>query len=123
MLDYLATSEVCASPDPFNPLNDISTMQKTMEFMAMGKPVVSFELKEARYSAQEAAVYIDNNDWRGFGQAIIDLIEDPARRQTMGEFGQRRIANDLSWEVSSRNLLAAYRKVLGDRAMPEESMP
>ena len=120
MLDYLATADVCASPDPFNPLNNISTMQKTMEFMAMGKPVVSFELKEARYSAQEAAIYIDNNDWRGFAQAILDLIGDPQRRHRMGEFGRQRIANDLSWEVSSHNLLAAYRMVLGDRALAAE---
>lgn len=120
MLDYLSTADVCASPDPFNPLNDISTMNKMMEFMAMGKAVVSFELKEARFSAQDAAVYIDNNDWRAFGQAIVDLLADPARRQQMGEVGRRRIRDDLSWEVSSRHLLAAYRQVLGNRALPEE---
>jgi glycosyltransferase involved in cell wall biosynthesis len=121
MLDYLSTSDVCASPDPFNPLNDISTMNKMMEFMAMGKPVVSFELKEARYSAQDAAVYIGNNDWCAFGQAIVDLLADPARRHQMGQAGRRRIRDVLSWEVSSRHLLSAYRKVLGNAALPDES--
>jgi len=118
MLDYLSTADVCASPDPFSPLNDISTMNKMMEFMAMGKAVVSFELKEARFSAREAALYVDDNDWRRFGEAIVELLEDPERRQRMGEFGRRRILDELSWDVTSRQLLAAYRALLGPRALP-----
>jgi glycosyltransferase involved in cell wall biosynthesis len=112
MLRYLATADVCASPDPHNPLNDVSTMQKLMEFMAMRKPSVSFELKEARYSAQDAAVYVPDNDWRAFGQAIVDLLDDPARRDRMGEAGLQRIRTELSWARSEERLLAAYARVL-----------
>lgn len=111
MLSILATADVCASPDPFNPLNDISTMTKLMEYMAMGKPSVSFELQEARYSAQDAAVYIPNNDWRAFGEAIVALLEDPARRARMGESGKRRIREHLAWSQSEASLRAAYDHV------------
>jgi glycosyltransferase involved in cell wall biosynthesis len=106
---------VCASPDPFNPLNDVSTMQKTMEFMAMRKPTVAFDLKEARYSAQDAAVYVPNNDWRAFGEAIVALLDDPARRDAMGEAGLRRIRGELSWARSEEQLRAAYARALGAR--------
>jgi glycosyltransferase involved in cell wall biosynthesis len=116
MLRILATADVCASPDPCNPLNDISTMTKLMEFMAMGKASVSFELAEARYSAQDAAVYIPNNDWRAFGDAIVALLEDPERRARMGESGRQRIRGELSWSRSESNLRAAYDRVLATSA-------
>jgi glycosyltransferase involved in cell wall biosynthesis len=115
MLKYLATADVCASPDPNNPLNDVSTMNKLMEFMAMGKATVSFELKEARYSAQDAAVYIQDNDWKAFGQAIVDLLNDPQRCRTMGQAGMHRMATELSWKRSEEQLRAAYTRALGGR--------
>jgi glycosyltransferase involved in cell wall biosynthesis len=118
MLRYLATADVCASPDPHNPLNDVSTMQKLMEFMAMRKPSVSFELKEARFSAQDAAVYVADNDPKAFGRAIVDLLADPARRERMGEAGLQRIRTELSWSRSEEQLLAAYARALGSRLEP-----
>jgi glycosyltransferase involved in cell wall biosynthesis len=98
-------------------------MTKLMEFMAMGKPTVSFELKEARFSAQDAAVYIPNNDWRAFGAAIVELLDSPERRARMGEAGLRRIRDDLSWSRSEENLRAAYGRALGLRAATAASEP
>lgn len=118
MIRWLAAADVCASPDPYNPLNDVSTMTKLMEFMAMGKPSVSFELREARFSAGDSAVYVPDNDWRAFGQAIVDLLDDPARRARLGQAGVERIRNELSWDRSQDNLLAAY-----DRALPLRPAP
>ena len=113
MIRVLASADLCASPDPLNPLNDVSTMTKLMEFMAMGKASVSFELKEARYSAQDAAIYVPGNDWRAFGDAIIELLGDPERRARMGEAGLQRIRTELSWARSEANLRAAYMRALG----------
>ena len=113
MLAYLAAADVCASPDPYNPLNDVSTMTKVMEFMAMGKPMVSFELAEARTSAGEAALYVPDNDFRAFGRALLELLDDPARRERMGQAGLRRIRDEIGWERSEAQLLAAYRQALG----------
>ena len=105
---YLSTADVCLSPDPYTPLNDLSTMNKIMEYMIMGKPLVSFDLKEARFSAQDAAVYVPCGDIRAFGQAIVKLLDDPCRRQQMGEFGRRRVLEELAWEYQKPCLLAAY---------------
>jgi glycosyltransferase involved in cell wall biosynthesis len=113
MLDYLSTADVCAAPDPKSPLNDISTMQKTMEYMAMGKAQVVFDLKEARYSAGEAAVFIEDNDPVRFGEAILDLLADPDRRRRLGALGQERIRGELSWERSRERLRAAYLHAFG----------
>ncbi|HZL85414.1 MAG TPA: glycosyltransferase family 4 protein [Candidatus Krumholzibacteria bacterium] len=115
MLEILATAEVCASPDPFNPLNDVSTMTKVMEFMALGKPMVSFDLKEARFSAGDAAVYVPNNDPHAFGRALVELLDDPERRERMGQAGLRRIRDEIGWERSEAQLLAAYRRLLDSR--------
>lgn len=116
MLKYLAAADVCASPDPFNPLNDVSTMQKLMEYMAVRKPIVSFDLKESRFSAQDAALYVRDNDWRAFGDAIVELLDDPARRDAMGEAGLRRIRSEIGWERSEEQLRAAYARILGTRS-------
>ena len=101
-----------------DPLNDVSTMTKVMEFMAVGKPIVSFDLKEARFSAQRAAVYVPNNDARAFGQAIVELLDDPERRRGMSAAGLERIRTEIGWERSETNLLAAYARVLGSRVSP-----
>lgn len=109
----LSTADVCLSPDPKNPLNDVSTMNKVVEYMAMGRPLVSFELVEARVSAGEAALYAPANDERAFAALVDELLRDPERRRTMGEFGRARVEADLSWEVSRRNLVAFYERLLG----------
>lgn len=107
---FLSTADVCLSPDPRNPLNDVSTMNKVMEYMAMARPIVSFDLKEARVSAGEAAVYAPDNDEVEFAALIDRLLDDPAERERMGRIGLARIAGPLSWQNSARTLVAAYER-------------
>jgi glycosyltransferase involved in cell wall biosynthesis len=108
LVRYLSTSDVCLAPDPLNPLNDVSTMNKIMEYMAMSRPVVSFDLKEARVSAGDAAVYAPANDEPAFAKLIAQLLDDPDERASMGLLGQARIQGPLSWDNSRKALLAAY---------------
>lgn len=115
LVRYLSTADVCLSPDPRNPLNDVSTMNKVLEYMAMGKPIVSFDLKEARVSAGEAAVYAPANDEAQFAGLITQLLDDPDKRARMGKIGQERIGGQLSWRNSQESLLAAYAAACRDR--------
>ncbi|MFJ4103174.1 glycosyltransferase family 4 protein [Amycolatopsis japonica] len=108
LLRYLSSADVCLSPDPLNPLNDVSTMNKIMEYMAMSRPIVSFELREARVSAGEAALYAPANDEPEFAKLIAHLLDSPEQRAEMGELGRARVAGPLSWENSQKALLAAY---------------
>lgn len=108
LVRYLSTADVCLSPDPHNPLNDVSTMNKVLEYMAMGRPIVSFDLREARVSAGEAAVYAPADDETEFARLIALLLDDPERRARMGKIGQERIGGPLSWSNSQRSLLDAY---------------
>jgi glycosyltransferase involved in cell wall biosynthesis len=113
LVRYLSAADVCLSPDPLNPLNDVSTMNKVMEYMAMSKPIVSFELREARVSAGDAAVYAPANDESAFAELVSQLLDDPEERVRMGKLGQARVAGPLSWENSAKALLAAYEHALG----------
>lgn len=108
LVRYLSTADVCLSPDPRNPLNDLSTMNKVLEYMVMGRPIVSFDLKEARVSAGDAAVYASADDEAEFAGLIALLLDDPQRRARMGKIGQERISGQLSWRNSQASLLAAY---------------
>jgi glycosyltransferase involved in cell wall biosynthesis len=108
----LCSADVCLAPDPRNPLNDVSTMNKIVEYMALGRPIVSFDLVEARVSAGDAALYATPNDEDAFAAAIAELLDDAARRQEMGEGGRRRLETSLSWEHSERELLRAYERAL-----------
>lgn len=108
----LSTADVCLSPDPKNPLNDVSTMNKVLEYMAMARPIVSFELAEARYSAADAAVYVPANDEIAFAQAISCLLDDPVRRAKMGAVGRTRLEEQLSWEFSRQRLVRLYERLL-----------
>lgn len=110
----LSTADVCLSPDPRNPLNDVSTMNKVIEYMAMGLPIVSFDLVEARISAGDAATYVPANDELAFARAIDDLLKDPERRRIMGELGVARVKEKLSWDFSRRELIRFYRNLLPD---------
>jgi glycosyltransferase involved in cell wall biosynthesis len=110
---YLSTADVCLSPDPKNPLNDLSSMNKVVEYMAMGCPLVSFDLHEARVTAQDAAVYAFDNNEAEFARLIAELLDNPGRRERMGKIGRQRVGQSLSWETSRRNLLAAYADLLG----------
>jgi glycosyltransferase involved in cell wall biosynthesis len=104
----LSTADVCLSPDPKNPLNDASTMNKVLEYMAMGRPVVSFDLKEAQVSAGDAAVYAAANDEAEFAKRLDELLQDGDRRAVMGRRGRARIEDHLSWERSRRALVDFY---------------
>jgi glycosyltransferase involved in cell wall biosynthesis len=108
VLRYLSTADVCLSPDPLNPLNDVSTMNKIMEYMAMARPIVSFDLREAKVSAANAAVYAPDNDESAFARLIAHLLDDPEERRRMGEIGRARVSGPLSWEHSRAALVAAY---------------
>ena len=108
LVRYLSTADVCLSPDPLNPLNDVSTMNKIMEYMAMARPIVSFDLREARVSAGDAAVYAPANDEREFAKLTARLLEDPEERRRMGELGQARVEGPLAWRNSAKSLIAAY---------------
>ena len=109
---YLSTADVCLAPDPKNPLNDVSTMNKIVEYMAMSRPIVSFDLREARVSAGDAAVYATPNDELVFALLIGELLDDPQRRERMGALGRWRVAESLSWSPSRERLLEAYADAL-----------
>ena len=113
MLAMLNTADVCVNPDVANSMNDKSTMNKIMEYMALGKPIVQFDLAEGRFSAQEASAYAQQNDAIDFAQKIIELLDDAPRRQRMGEFGRQRVLNELEWRYEAPKLLAAYDAVWG----------
>ncbi|SNT02413.1 Glycosyltransferase involved in cell wall bisynthesis [Geodermatophilus pulveris] len=104
----LSTADVCLSPDPKNPLNDVSTMNKVLEYMAMGRPVVSFDLAEARVSAADAAVYAPANDEAEFAVRIDELLRDEELRNAMGRRGRQRIESHLSWDNSRKALIDFY---------------
>jgi glycosyltransferase involved in cell wall biosynthesis len=113
VLDILSTADVCVNPDKPCEMNDISTMIKIMEYMALSKPIVQFDLKEGRYSAGDAAVYASNNGNHvgDFTAKILWLLQHPEERKKMGEFGRKRVEKELAWEYSVANLLAAYQRV------------
>ena len=116
LFEILSTADICVNPDKPCEMNDISTMIKIMEYMALSKPIVQFSLKEGRFSAQEAALYSDNqNQVPDFAAKILWLIEHPDERERMGEFGRKRVLNELAWEYSVPNLLAAYQRALSKR--------
>jgi glycosyltransferase involved in cell wall biosynthesis len=105
----LSTADVAVSPDPANDFNEYCTMNKTLEYMAVGIPVVAFDLEETRVSAGDAALYAAPNEPAGLATRIVELLDDPARRKRMGARGRARIAGELGWERSAEQLLAAYR--------------
>ena len=109
---YINAMDICVAPEPSNIFNDRSTMIKIMEYMALEKPIVAFDLPEHRFTAQTAALYVRPNDELEFARALTQLMDDPVRRQTMGSFGGRRVETELAWCYSVPHLLAAYRTVL-----------
>ena len=117
LLDILSTADVCVNPDKPCEMNDMSTMIKIMEYMALGKPIVQFDLKEGRFSAMDASLYADNSKGaEDFAAKILLLLSDPDSRKRMGEFGRKRIEAALAWDYSVKNLLAAYERAFGKRA-------
>jgi glycosyltransferase involved in cell wall biosynthesis len=109
----MSSADVGLSPDPKNPLNDVSTMNKTMEYMAYELPVVAFDLQETRVSAGEAAVYVEPNDVEKYARAIVDLLDDVPRRRRMAAFGRRRVELVLAWNHQKKAYLAVYDNLTG----------
>jgi glycosyltransferase involved in cell wall biosynthesis len=104
----LATADVCVSPDPLNPLNDVSTMNKMLEYMACGRPIVAYDLHEHRFSAGEGALYAEPNREDDLADKIALLLDDPARRERMGAYNRQRFLDQMAWEHSAGELLRAY---------------
>ena len=111
--DILSTADLGLSPDPKNPLNDLSTMNKTMEYMAFELPVVAFDLRETRVSGGDAAVYVEPNDVHDYAAAIVSLMDDEPRRALLGKRGRARVEQELAWSHQERAYLDVYRRVTG----------
>jgi len=111
----LAAADICVDPDPSSPLNDVSTWIKIMEYMVYRKPIVSFDLKETRFSAGEAAVYVKPNEEAEFAKSIVALMEQPDLREKMGSYGRRRVEQELQWTKVGQNLLTAYHTLLAQK--------
>jgi glycosyltransferase involved in cell wall biosynthesis len=117
LLDVLSTADICVNPDKPCEMNNISTMIKIMEYMALAKPIVQFDLKEGKFSAGEASLYSDTGKRvADFASNILWLIDRPDERKRMGEFGRRRVEKELAWKYSVANLLAAYERAFSKRA-------
>jgi glycosyltransferase involved in cell wall biosynthesis len=108
----LSTSDVCLAPDPSNPLNDVSSMIKISEYMAMSRAIVSYDLAESRVGAADAAVYARAGDQAAFARLIDELLDDPERRAAMGATGRDRAERVMAWEHQERALLSAYERAL-----------
>ncbi len=118
VMRYLSSCDLGAAPDPLNPLNDISTMNKVLEYMALGRPLVAFDLKETRYSAGDGALYAEPNREDDLGDKMLQLLDDPARRAAMGARNETRLRNELSWERSASALTTAYSNLRAGRPQP-----
>ncbi len=119
---YLTVADVGLSPDPRSPLNEHSTMIKTMEYMAMGKPVVAFDLTETRFSAQDAALYATPNLVEDFANKIEVLLDDEELRLKLGAIGRKRIEEELSWDHTKQHLLLAYQMLFPSSAESSEPL-
>jgi len=111
----LAAADICVDPDPSSPLNDVSTWIKVMEYMASAKPIVSFDLKETRFSARDAAIYVEPNDEAEFAKAIAQLMDQPELQKKMGAYGRRRVEDELQWARVGKNLLTAYETLFAGK--------
>lgn len=112
LLEVLSTMDVGVNPDRVNEMNDKSTMNKIMEYMALGKPIVQFDVVEGRFSAGGASLYADANNPLDLADKILELLDDPEKRLSMGELGRIRVENELSWIYQVKPLIAAYRRAL-----------
>lgn len=112
LLDILSTADICVNPDRPCEMNSMSTMIKIMEYMSLGKPIVQFEGIEGRFSAQDSSLYCkgEGRIARDFAEKIVWLLDHPEERVRMGEFGRKRVEEQLAWEHSVPNLLAAYER-------------
>jgi glycosyltransferase involved in cell wall biosynthesis len=116
VMRIMSTADAGLSPDPKNPLNDVSTMNKTMEYMVFGLPVIAFDLRETRVSAGDAAVYVQPNDEQQYAEAIVALLDDEPRRELMGKYARQRVEQELAWDHQEVTYLGVYERVLKERA-------
>lgn len=125
LLRVLSTADVCVNPDKPCTMNDISTMIKIMEYMALGKPIVQFDLREGRASAGEASLYARADiGVEDFAAKILWLLDHPGERSRMGEVGRSRVENQLAWQFSVPHLLSAYERAFSKRAgLKRQSSP
>ena len=112
----MSTADVGLSPDPKNPLNDLSTMNKSMEYMAFELPVVAFDLRETRVSTGDAAVYVKPNGVRDYAVAIAELLDDEDKRTLLGKLGRARVEEELAWCHQERAYLDVYQRLTGGKA-------
>jgi glycosyltransferase involved in cell wall biosynthesis len=110
LFKVLSTSDVCVNPDRVNPMNDKSTMNKILEYMAFGKAIVQFDVTEGRFSAGQSSLYARADDPTDFADKIEELLFDDARRATMGAFGRNRVERELAWRYEEPKLIAAYKR-------------
>ncbi|MGO9950475.1 MAG: glycosyltransferase family 4 protein [Steroidobacteraceae bacterium] len=110
--EIMSTADVCVNPDRANEMNDKSTMNKILEYMALGKPIVQFDLTEGRFSAGEASLYARPNDVADFAMKLCELLDDPERRATMGAIGRQRVEGGLAWHHQVPRLLEAYETAM-----------
>ena len=108
LMEILSTADVCVNPDIANEMNDKSTMNKIMEYMALGKPIVQFEMTEGRFSAKKASLYAKPNDYKSLMERIIEIIDNPKKGKEMGEYGRLRVVSKLQWKHEIPKLLAGY---------------
>ncbi len=112
MIDVLNTADVCVNPDKPTAMNDLSTMNKIMEYMALKKPIVQYTLKEGEFSSKEASLYAKNTDPIDFANKIIQLLDNEELREKMSDLGYKRVKSELSWGYESKKLVNFYKKVL-----------
>ncbi len=110
LFSVLSSADVCVNPDRVNPMNDKSTMNKILEYMAFSKPIVQFDVTEGRHSAQDASLYARANDTADMAAKITELLDDPARCAAMGSYGRTRVQTELSWDHQVDTLIAAYQR-------------
>jgi glycosyltransferase involved in cell wall biosynthesis len=112
LIAILNSSDICVNPDKPTEMNNLSTMNKIMEYMALKKPIVQYDLKEGRFSAQEASLYAKCGDVIDFANKIIQLIDDPEQRTKMGDYAYKRVLNELSWDYEKEKLIKFYNRIL-----------
>ena len=118
LCQYYSSMDICIDPDPLNSFNNHSTMIKMMEYMAFGKPIVAFDLHEHRVSAQDAAIYVPDNDWSEMAKVIEHLMDNPELQEKMGKYGRNRVLNSLTWEHSGAKLIEAYQYLFPNVPLP-----
>jgi glycosyltransferase involved in cell wall biosynthesis len=120
--EIMSTADVCVNPDRANEMNDKSTMNKILEYMALGKPILQFDLTEGRFSAGESSAYARPNDTVDFAHKLCELLDDPARRATMGAIGRSRVESGLAWHHQIPTLLKAYDTAMRPRVAHAKSL-